>query len=499
MASAQRPYLTYSLLVVLSAVFALELAFGVAPPAKTLTPAIQTLIAMGGLNKNLVFDGEWFRLVSAIFLHADPAHLIGNAVVFFFAGRALERMTGWAALLIVFGLSGLGGSLGSLAWNGQIAVAAGASGAILGVLAAALICTRRMPAGRARRNARIWLVLVLVLALVPDPTASRLTIVDLGAHAGGALSGMLAGIWIVAIWPKDSAAPPRAIAWGAVACLALFGGSAIWTAGHYRTEMHLYSAEAYFINKDYNRAAGQYSVAILRNSQNAPAYFGRALSFQQEGQVQNAIADFLKAIELTPEDYRMHLALGGLYSDLGDQARANGYIAEAIRLQPHSHLAYILRGIMKHRLGRSGEAIADFDKATELSPKEADSYNSRAFTYLAMGRPAEALADIRTALALSPADPAILDTEGHIFLALGRPRDAIRSFDAVLEAPNGKQYAASFFGRGMAYEELAIKTLAVRDYKSALNIKAWDIEEKEAQQKARERLQALTALPAAAN
>ena len=151
-------------------------------------------------------------------------------------------------------------------------------------------------------------------------------------------------------------------------------------------------------------------------------------------------------------------------------------------------MAYIARGIVKHRSGHSEEAIADFSKAMELSPSEANAYNSRAFTYLAMGKPQEALADIRKALKLAPGDPAILDTEGHILIALGRPKEALRSFNRVLKA---KQYAASFYGRGMAQEKLELKAEAIQDYKSALDLKVWDIEEKEAQQKARARLEAL--------
>ena len=89
---------------------------------------------------------------------------------------------------------------------------------------------------------------------------------------------------------------------------------------------------------------------------------------------------------------------------------------------------------------------------------------------------------------LAPGDPAILDTEGHILIALGRPNEALQSFNRVLKA---KQYAASFYGRGMAYEKLELKAEAIQDYKSALALKVWDIEEKEAQQKARARLEAL--------
>lgn len=500
MAAAHRPYLTYTLAVLLCAVFGLELAFGVAPPDKPMTPALDTLIAMGGLNKTLVLNGEVYRLVSAIFLHASPAHLAGNAIVLLLAGYALERYAGPARLLIVFSVCGLAGSLGSLLWHERAIVAAGASGAILGVLFAALICTHRLPKGFRRLRARIWLTLVVALALIPDPTGgSKDILVDFGAHVAGSLAGVLAGIWIVAAWPSDRAAPLKALPLTASACLALFGGTAVWSAVHYTNVEALYSGNAAFLEKDYGRAALEYGEAIRRNPQNPAAYFGRALAFQQAGQVENAIADYKTALTLSPRNPDFLLTLGELYSDWGDQAQAGGYIAQAIELQPDNPMAYIARGIMKFRSGGSNEAIADFDKAVELNPKEANGYNSRAFTYLAMGKLSEAHADILKALTFAPGEPAILDTEGHILVALGRPKEALRSFNQVLEGPNGKQYAASFYGRGLAYEKLQSKALAIRDYRSALDIKVWDIEEKEAQQKARARLEALTGAPAEGN
>ena len=490
MAAAHRPYLTFTLFALLCAVFAIELAFGVAPLEKPMTPALETLIAMGGLNRTLVLKGEVFRLVTAIFLHADLAHLAGNSIVLLLAGWLLERLIGWKRLLIVFCFCGLAGSAGSLVWNSEAMVAAGASGAILGVLFAALVCTHRLPGGANRLKIRIWLLLVLALALFPVPvSAGKGLTIDLGAHMAGPLAGIVAGLWLIATWPADRT---KALPWAVAACLAVFGGAAVWSTMHYTNVRALYSGDAAILRKDYDRAAQEYSEAIRRNPDDTIAYLRRGLAFQEAGRVDDAIANYKAALTLAPQNSFLLVALGELYSATGDQAKAAGYIAKAIELQPHNTMAYIARGVVKHRSGHAEEAIADFSKAMELSPSEANAYNARAFTYLAMGKPQEALADIRKALELAPADPAILDTEGHILIALGRPKEALRSFNRVLEGPNAKQYAASFYGRGLAQEKLDSKAEAIRDYKSALDLKVWDIEEKEAQQKARARLEALT-------
>jgi tetratricopeptide (TPR) repeat protein len=357
-----------------------------------------------------------------------------------------------------------------------------------------LVCTHRLPGGANRLKIRIWLLLVLALALFPVPvSAGKGLTIDLGAHMAGSLAGIVAGLWLIATWPADLMARPKALGWAAPACLAILGGAAVWSSVHYANAAALaavlHRGDAAILDKDYGRADQEYSDAIRRDPENPVSYFRRGLAFQEAGRVDDAIADYKAALTLAPQTSLFLVALGQLYSASGDQAKAAGYIAKAIELKPDNAMGYIVRGIVKHRSGRSEEAIADFGEAVKLDPSEANGYNSRAFTYLAMGKPREALADIRKALKLAPGDPAILDTEGHILIALGRPDEALQSFNRVLKA---KQYAASFYGRGLAYEKLELKAEAIQDYKSALALKVWDIEEKEAQQKARARLEALT-------
>ncbi|MGC3996981.1 MAG: rhomboid family intramembrane serine protease [Anaeromyxobacter sp.] len=136
------PVVTISLLGVLASCFALQLVLG--PWAGLLSPTLQALVAEGGLARGLVAQGQWYRLVSAAFLHGDLLHLLFNGLALALGGAILEQLVGRWWFLVVYGLSLLGGSLASLAFNAPEVISVGASGAIMGVLAAAFVATARL-------------------------------------------------------------------------------------------------------------------------------------------------------------------------------------------------------------------------------------------------------------------------------------------------------------------------------------------------------------------
>jgi rhomboid protease GluP len=131
------PLLTFAILAILIAVFAAEIVYGIGAPSDLLQPTIATLVAFGGLSHDLVFkSGEWYRLLSAPFLHANAAHLGMNAFALFVAGRTLERLIGRAWFGAVYAVGALAGSALSLELNSPQVVGVGASGAIM-------VCLRR--------------------------------------------------------------------------------------------------------------------------------------------------------------------------------------------------------------------------------------------------------------------------------------------------------------------------------------------------------------------
>ena len=128
-----------------------------------------------------VANGEWWRLLTAAFLHYGPLHLAINMYSLYFAGTLLEQIIGsWRFTLLYFG-SGIAGSAGAL-WLSPNAVTVGASGAIFGILGGLLVLERQ---GVIHSGGQILGLIILNLVF---------TFAVSGISVGGHLGGLVAGI-----------------------------------------------------------------------------------------------------------------------------------------------------------------------------------------------------------------------------------------------------------------------------------------------------------------
>jgi rhomboid protease GluP len=201
------PWVTCALLAILAIGFVAELVFAVRPWTGLLGSDIITLVATGGLMQPLVEDGEWHRMFTSAFLHADLIHLVLNGLCLLFAGVVLERLLGRAWLVAIFVVGALGGATLSYALNPPTVVSVGASGAIMALLAAAFITAFRLPSGVDKTEIQMRLVQILIPSLIPLATHRMEGRIDFAGHIGGAIVGTLVGVLVLKTWPRTSPLP----------------------------------------------------------------------------------------------------------------------------------------------------------------------------------------------------------------------------------------------------------------------------------------------------
>jgi rhomboid protease GluP len=154
------------------------------------------LTRLGANYGLLTSHGEWWRLLTATFLHASFAHLALNMWVLWGVGRLTERLYGSWAYLAIYVCAGVLASLSSTAWVPGL-TSVGASGAIFGILGAfiafMLHARTRVPSVvvRAHRTRTILFVAFNLISGAFSP------IIDNAAHVGGLISGFALG-WLLA-------------------------------------------------------------------------------------------------------------------------------------------------------------------------------------------------------------------------------------------------------------------------------------------------------------
>ena len=152
-------------------------------------------------------DGQWWRLVSAIFLHFGALHLGMNMLALWDGGKLVERMFGALRFLVIYLISGVGGNLLSLVIQGNDAVSGGASGAIFGIYGALLVyvwfARRQMQAQEFR-----WLFWgALLFSALTIAMGYIIPGIDNSAHIGGFFTGIV----MATLFLPSSIQPSRAL------------------------------------------------------------------------------------------------------------------------------------------------------------------------------------------------------------------------------------------------------------------------------------------------
>jgi membrane associated rhomboid family serine protease len=151
-----------------------------------------------------VANGDWWRLITSAFLHANLIHIAFNMYFLWFVGSAVEQALGRGRFILIYVVSALAGSAGALVWT-PTQPTVGASGALFGLLGAALILERQ-------RNfvlggsAMALIVINLILSF-------SLSNISVGGHIGGLIGGVLCTL-VLSKFGRGHAAYSRVGLWG---------------------------------------------------------------------------------------------------------------------------------------------------------------------------------------------------------------------------------------------------------------------------------------------
>lgn len=178
---AKTPWVTYGLIAVNVLVWLLLKLLSIKNNAE-----YSDLLAPYGAKVNsLILNGEYWRFISAMFLHSNEIHLLVNCYSLYMVGSQVEKLYGHVNMTAIYFLSGFIGSIASFAFSPNASV--GASGAIFGLLGAMLFFAIKRPS-LLKSGFGANLITTLVINLIYGLMNER---IDNHAHVGGLVGGFL--------------------------------------------------------------------------------------------------------------------------------------------------------------------------------------------------------------------------------------------------------------------------------------------------------------------
>jgi len=317
----------------------------------------QTLIRFGAKVNDLIVQGEYWRLLTPIFLHAGIAHLAFNMYALYVLGMEVERLFGRSRFLVLYFLSGLGGSVLSFLYGARISV--GASGAIFGLAGAlvAYFARHREVFGRRGRQQLVNIVAVVGINLI---IGFSLPGIDNLGHLGGLIVGLAMGWQFTPHYEVDldwkTSSPvlrdrnslrPQWVA-VLVVVLVLVGSTAAGVEAQSKSAItYLRAANTLIDQGNYARAEKVLQIALERDPQSAPGYFLLGYALGRQEKYEQAAEAYQQAIKLQPKMAEAYWNLGLTFLALNRRREARAAFETYLTLDISSQEAAQARAMLQ--------------------------------------------------------------------------------------------------------------------------------------------------------
>lgn len=356
---------------------------------------VQQLVHWGANWGPLTMGGEWWRLLTCMFLHGGFLHIAFNMWCLWSLGALCESLYGHWTFASVYLISGAASSVVSVVWHpGTPGV--GASGAIFGI-AGALIASFylgefSLPQAAIKGTLRSVVMFAgynLFFGAVSSHT-------DNAAHIGGLVAGLILGALIARVAPDQANVARRASVLLVVALVV--GGGIQWLQ---RTRTYMIHAQ-------------------------------RGFQFLQQNKTDQAIAELEAAIRLRPDYADARAELGRAYAIKGQYAKAEDELNRAIALDPHDGQSRYLLGLVYLEAKRLPDAREVFAKLLADDPRDARAHFGLGMSLAAEGKCPDALREYDTAARTDP------ELDGVQF-RIGLCQTDLKNYDAAIAAYQKEQ------------------------------------------------------------
>ena len=201
----------------------------------------------------------------------------------------------------------------------------------------------------------------------------------------------------------------------------------------------------------------------------ANAYNNRGIAYNDKGEVDYAIEDYDKALQLNPDNVKVYSNRGNAYADKGEYDRAIEDHNNAIEIMRNFAPYYVNRGNAYAGKGEYDRAIEDFNTALQYKPNLAAAYVNRGIAYSDKKEYEKAVEDYNKAIELEPNDARVYNNRGTVYSKKGQYDQAIEDYNKAIEL--NPDLAEPYTNRGDAYVKKDMVIQAITDHNKAIELK----------------------------
>jgi len=207
---------------------------------------------------------------------------------------------------------------------------------------------------------------------------------------------------------------------------------------------------------------------LAKNPDSWLGYYGLGVALVTKGQVDEAMAQYQKALEIDPNSFEAHDNLGIALAQEGRVDEAMVQFQKTLKIDPNFAEAYRNLGTALVTKGQMNEAMAQFQKSLEIDPNSVEAHDNLGIALAQEGRVDEAMAQFQKSLEIDPNSVEAHDNLGIALAQEGRVDEAMVQFQKSLEIdPN---FAEAYCNLGIALVQKGRLDEAMAQFQQALEI-----------------------------
>lgn len=299
------------------------------------------LLEVGGLVHFNVVHGEWYRLISSMFLHFNFEHILMNMLSLFIFGKIVESIIGSWRMLIIYIISGLYGNFVSLSFNTST-ISVGASGAIFGLIGSIFVIMYLSKNFNKKMIGQLLIALVVLIGF-----SLFMSNINIMAHLGGFISGVL--ITLIGYYFKTH----RSLVWAFLIVFLLIFivlQIRIFTISEDNIYDKLIRDE--MIKGNYSEAKHVVKQTLNNNYADDETYYLSGLITATKSSQAEAVSEWERGLRKFPNSGVLNYELAIANRSLSDDKKALKYIKKAVAINPNNK-KYVN---LKKELSKSNDA-----------------------------------------------------------------------------------------------------------------------------------------------